>query len=65
MVESEDAQGTVLEVKPSWRGASHEVAAFIFPASDSARSPEARPSAQEDSGSWWLQRAATRWTRCS
>ena len=31
MVEFEDAQGTVLEVKPSWRGASHEVAAFIFP----------------------------------
>ncbi len=31
MTEAEDASGTVLEVKPSWRGGSHEVAAFVFP----------------------------------
>ena len=31
MTEAEDAQGTAVEVKPSWRGGSHEVAAFVFP----------------------------------
>ena len=31
---AEDAEGAALEVRPSWRGASHEVAAFIFHASN-------------------------------
>ena len=31
MTRTEDAEGAALEVKPSWRGASHEVAAFVFP----------------------------------
>ena len=28
---SPDPEGSALEVKPRWRGASHEVAAFVFP----------------------------------
>ena len=31
MTEAEDAEGAVLEVEPSWRGRSHEVAALVFP----------------------------------
>ena len=31
MTQAEDANGAALEVKPRWRGASHEVAAFVFP----------------------------------
>ncbi len=29
--QAEDPEGSALEVKPRWRGASHEVAAFVFP----------------------------------
>jgi len=29
--QAENPEGSALEVKPRWRGASHEVAAFVFP----------------------------------
>ncbi len=29
--QAQDPEGTALEVKPRWRGVSHEVAAFVFP----------------------------------